>query len=256
MSWLVDSGGQWPKRFPISIWNSGASTSKDVQVVVPAAFGAFWEVIDSSGYELRVTDADGITALVYQRSAFTYATRSLTLQLQGVSVAGTDAKQVWLYWGQDGAADGAGSFTASSPLTGQITNLAQRPPVVSFQGESVNATEPSQRISKTDDETQDVWWDVSSALQQAATPSNGFTSGEEIDTVDFGVYSGASPQASMVDEDLTHFVEVQSGAKKWVRTRWKAGTAGTDYTLRLTITTTTDRVVQARIIGSVTDLTE
>ena len=253
MSILRDAGGVWPYRYPVTAWNLSTTGPKDITFTVPTNLGSFWDVIDSSAHELRVTAEDGVTALVYQRASFNLATRQLTIEVQGAGVQAATAKHIWLYWGQDSASDGAGSFSASSPLTGEMTNLEPEAPTIAMQSERPGATAPSQSVAKTVDETQDVWWSVGGVLSSTAQADGGYTAAEEIDAIKFGVYAAGTIQTGMQDLDKIAVVQMQD--RTFVRTRWKAGSAGS-YTLRLTLITSTGRSVQTRAVGYVTDLQE
>jgi len=253
MSILRDAGGVWPYRYPVTAWNPSTTGTKDITFTLPTNLGSFWDVIDSSAHELRVTAEDGTTPLVYQRASFTLASRQLTIEVQGAGVQAATAKHIWLYWGQDGAADGAGSFTASSPLAGEVTNLNAKSPTLTIQAERPGATTPAQTIAKTVDETQDVWWDMEGVLSKTAQADGGYTEAEEIDAIKFEVYDAGVVQAAMVDPAKT--AVVQLNGKTYIRSRWQAGAAGI-YALHLSIITSTGRSVQTRAVGYVTDLQE
>ena len=80
MAWLKLSGSTLPfaARFPIAVDASalGASTDKDVTVTIPKTLELFWALIQSSGDDIRITDADGITLVDYDWASFTYASRT------------------------------------------------------------------------------------------------------------------------------------------------------------------------------------
>ncbi len=77
---------------------------------------------------------------------------------------------------------------------------------------------------------------------------------EEVDAVSFAVFDADSSQAGMFEANQTAFAELKGVL--YVRTRWKAGSAAGIYTLRLTVTTTTGRTAETRVVGYVTDLQE
>jgi hypothetical protein len=254
VSTLRDAGGLWPKRFPISFWTGASSGTKDGTFVIPPDFGGFWSGIDAAGYEIRVTNENGSSQMVFKRSAYVYADRSITLQIEDVPVTAATTKLMWVYWGQNGASRADTTPTIEAPITGVITNLRPRAPTVTFGPERVGAPNPSQSVSKAVGDVQDVWWNLAGLLSPSASDDLGSTSAEEVDRVLFAVYDADSEQAAMIDADQSAFVELLGVL--YVRTRWKAGSAAGVYTLRLTVTTTTGRVAETRIVGYVTDLQE
>ena len=72
MAWLKLTGSDDPfrARFPIAVNASalGSSTNKDVLVTVPPTLELFWASLGTDGYDLRVTDADGITVIQHKLS--------------------------------------------------------------------------------------------------------------------------------------------------------------------------------------------
>ena len=254
MSILRDAGGFWPYRYPVSFWTSTNAGAKDGVFTVQPSFGGFWEKLDAPGYELRVTNETGDMLLAYNRSAYTYATRSITIQVNDIPVAAGTTKLIWLYWGQDGAADGDTDPTITAPISGVVTNLLPTAPMVSFRPERPASTVPAQSVTKSIAEVQDVWWNLSGLLSRAASPDGGYTEAEEVDAVSFAVFDADSSQAGMFEANQTAFAELKGVL--YVRTRWKAGSAAGIYTLRLTVTTTTGRTAETRVVGYVTDLQE
>ena len=66
------SGGYTPTR-RVSISLDGNGASANYSVTIPSQLDDFWETVDASGAELRVTDADGVTVITYDLSGFSKA---------------------------------------------------------------------------------------------------------------------------------------------------------------------------------------
>ena len=91
MGWLDG----WGKRIPIAVDNSTPSALNDVSVPIPEDWDDFWDTIDSSGFEIRVTEADGITAVTaYQwdsSPAFSKANKTGAIQIDGLTCHASDS---------------------------------------------------------------------------------------------------------------------------------------------------------------------
>lgn len=93
MSWLPD----YAQRIAVTVETSGsAGTTKDVTFQVAADFADFWETIQSTGYDMRVTSSDGLTPVLYDQASYDYALRTLTVELDNVTVTSVTQTLFWL----------------------------------------------------------------------------------------------------------------------------------------------------------------
>lgn len=233
MSW--GRFGAYVPLYRASISLDGNGASADYAITVPADH-PIWDTIDASGAEIRVTDADGQTVLTYQWSGFSLANRTGTIQIDNFT-AGTGIEQVWLYWGMAGASSGAGSFVASAPRSGYIEMGEPGAVRIVPVAERPGATTPERVVTKLSSDSIWIWFDILPLLQRQAIPTgtdgNRHSNLEEIRLVSYEVYSGASAQAAMITATSPR---IYGG--RYIKVLVKAGSSGTDYTIRLTTTTT------------------
>ena len=237
MSWarVTRSGTTYIPEVRYSISLDGNGGAADFQITVPADH-PFWDYIDSNGYQLQVTDSDGYTVLSYQLSGFNYTTKTLAIQIDNYTAV-NGIQQIWLYAGMDGAPSGASVLTISGARSGYLDPAEPASPVIAALSERPGDTEPAVRFSKQAAEETWVTLDLSPVLVRKAQPTGDSTikhaEWEEIKTVTYAIYAGASAQAAMVDATSPR---VQDG--RFIRFLVKAGTSGTNYTFRATISTT------------------
>ena len=229
------SGGYTPTR-RVSISLDGNGASANYSVTIPAQLDDFWNEIDTSGNELRVTDADGVTVLTYDLSGFSKTNRTGTIRI-GAYTAGSGVEQLFLYYGMSGASSAAGSPATSSPRNGYIDLGSPKGRIIPWRPERPGATAPEEQFTKGSGEQKWLWFDLGSFLHTASAPvgsaGNKHPEWEEARLVTYAIYSGASAQASMVDATLVRFV-----GGRYFRVLVKAGTTAVDYTLVATLTTT------------------
>lgn len=284
MTWRADTPSAtrlpWGFRVPVLIDGSslsgvaGADTTNDVQFVLPDIWDLFWTTIDSNGYELRVCDSDGTTALTYQRTdaafsgAFSKTNRDGGIQVDGVTFRyGADgagrAKLIWLYFGLSGAANSAGSFVAASALTGKLE--LGRPPdtqrVLRFAPEPPGQALATLRVSKGASEKLYVWADVTDLLLRQASSSAKRAVYEEIveifnstETGGHRSYSGGSLSGSLTSISKCRFAWIND--RMLIRVYLTGGTSGTNYTVDLPFRTTLESEIHARFIVQVRDVAE
>ena len=248
MSWarVTRSGTTYIPEVRYSISLDGNGGAADFQITVPADH-PFWDYIDSNGYQLQVTDSDGYTVLSYQLSGFNYTTKTLAIQIDNYTAV-NGIQQIWLYAGMDGAPSGASVLTISGARSGYLDPAEPASPVIAALSERPGDTEPAVRFSKQAAEETWVTLDLSPVLVRKAQPTGDSTikhaEWEEIKTVTYAIYAGASAQAAMVDATSPR---VQDG--RFIRFLVKAGTSGTNYTFRATISTTYPDNVAGRTLN-------
>ena len=253
MSWY---SSDWRFRAPLSIDNISGSGMIDARITIPTAFDAFWADTRADGFDVVVTDSDGVTALTYQRQTWTPASKAGVLEINDWAPNNADCVAVaWVYWGNASAADGSSSFTASSPNTGILQLAAPGAIRVRAIREAPGALKPSQVITKGSQETLHVWADVSPLLGGRSLVGNGSPRLDEVASVQVGVFDGGVSQAAMFEAGASMVIEDRAG-RCWVRVRVKAGSSGTDYTLQIKIITTTGETHTPRYLLRVRDVSE
>jgi len=257
MSWgrFVRSSVAYVPAKRVSITLDSTDASVDYTVTIPLDWSDFWDDIDSSGLEIAVTDADGLTQLTYQWSSFTKSTRTGVLQIDNYTSPVNGVAQVFLYWGMSGATTGAGSFVASAPRSGYIDLGSVVRPIVTAP-ERPGDTQPRNTISKITGETVWIWMDFGHELITRDQPSDTHNQWEEIDGVTYSVLLAGSAQGSMVAASAPR---VHDG--RFVRVPVTGGTTDTDYTLSVTVSTTypsqmSGRTLVRRALLKVYDVSE
>ena len=199
----------------------------------------------------RFAQSDGTTIVAYNRSAWDYANRSATFQLDAVQTLANATCAVYMYWGYSSASDGDSSPTIASAKTGEVEVGCPTVPMLQAQLDPFGNSNPVQRFQKTVAEVLDVWIDCRSFLAKRCVPNAGSKRYEELHAVSYSVETNGSAQASMIDQAYTRVLD-----PGWVRVRVKAGSTGTSYTIIPKITTSLGRVVEARAIMKVTNTNE
>jgi len=247
MSWGRFSGIVPTYRVSITIDSTASASAGDVQILIPDTFTAFWDTIDSSGNELRVAAADGVTLLNYKLASFSKANRAGYIQIDDFTPAEAKVCQVWLYYGMSGAASGAAVFVYAASKTGYIY-LGQPGTATKSIPERPGETQPRDVISKTTSESVWVWFDFGPRLQARITPADGYFQFEEVYSVAYDVQLATASQAGMITATSPKIVH-----GRFVQVLVGAGTTGTDYTVICTVNTRippdlTAQTLQARAI--------
>lgn len=249
MSWLSAAD---PYRMPLAVGAPEATGNQDVQFAIPADWEAFWSRVTATGADIRVTQADGVTALTFGLDSFDRDGKAGTVQIKNVPVVDSKVGVVHIYWGDTDGSMAATSVTLSSPLTAYLEQArpnAQRAVVVA--PEAYDDTQPRARMSKGSAVVTTVWWDFREALLERAEPSAGKNLLEEIERLDVvDVLDDSSSQPNMLDVAATRFLD------GWVATRLQGGTHNSDYTLLVRVVTTLGRTLEGRALLSVIDVTE
>lgn len=249
MSWL---GREWTHRAAIGFDNTaGPAGDYDLRFTIPTRMSEFWRLVLSTGFDVRVTAADGVTVIPdLKRESWTYADQAGVFAVNAVPLI-VGVNQLFVYWGNPDAGDVATSPTIATPIVGVVA--LSRPVArwsMRYGAEKAGATLPATTFRKFVDEQVRVWWDFSAALERAASPINGSDREEEIKAVvlvDCEDNQEASVP-SMLDQAETY---VHGG---WVSTWVKLGTDGVTYTLRCRVKTTTNRQIEARALLEVANL--
>lgn len=266
MGWLDG----WDFRIPIAVDNTGSAATVDVVAPIPEDLDHFWDEIDSSGDEIRVTSADGITPQTYQWSGFNKTNKTGDIEIDNLTADSSNATTilVWLYYGNTGAASTASSFTAAtSAVDGHIHSGKPAQYIASGAPIKQGLTQPENPLQKNTTDEVLVWIEMRAMLEGRRRKSGESLLWEEVHRVQVQVLNNAgADQSSLYTADRTRFVETPNGF--YVGVYVKAGTTATNYTIAPKIWTyapesTIDagslgagvyRILQPRVFLSVRDV--
>ena len=266
MAWLKLTASDDPfrARFPVAVNASalGSSADKDVTFIVPPTLELFWASLGTDGFDLRVTDADGITVIQHKLTtsggqAFNHANRLCEVNVFGQSGSvAWEAQQssiawLWVYVGDPDAGDAAVSASASSPLTGALTAEAAAD-VVMVTDPTPDRARPDNRRAKSSGERRAFWFDFSPGLRTAQRAFSDRLQLEEVNYVEVSTVSAGSG-ASIEVEASTRFA-----GTALVRVVVAGGSDGTDYTLIVKASTispndSTFQILEGRLLIQVRD---
>lgn len=235
MSWY---NSDWKRRAAILIDNHAGATPIDVTATIPTDWPAFWDTVLTTGNDIRVTAADGITLLPFDTDAFNATTKVGVIEIDNYAVPSTAAGvQAYVYWDHDTAPNGRTPFVPSSPKEGYIEigkpGSGSEPVIVAAPVQAGSDT-PAAVIPKTPAEEIQVWFNLLPAMQKRRTPNQKSFLFEGVDTVTYQVLNSSSvAQAGMIDT-----ATVRTMHPGWVRVLVKAGADNTNYVLELSVGTT------------------
>jgi len=254
MSWMNSA---WKYRHPVAVNKQTAGTAaEDVSIVIPSDWPQFWDNVKAAGADIRVCGADGVTLLTYDLNGFNATTKVCTVEVDNwTPPAANSTPLIWLYWGNSAAVDATTPFVPVSARTGSVWHYLPTSPIIRALAEPPSSTKPRVRLSKTSYEIARVWWNLQGLLSSRAEPHEGTLDAEEVSWVGYGVESGASEQASEMDESLTRYALDSTGAL-FVSTLIKAGSSGADRTISLQVGTTDGRQLNPRTWIQVRDVSE
>jgi hypothetical protein len=267
MGWYLPNA-VWRRRASISVDIAGA-TPVDVDVTIPRDWDDFWDVIDSSGLELRAVWYDGTTVLAYSvdngsGGAFDRTNRLGRIRIDGMTVpAVTAVLQIWLYYDSSTTqGSGAVATVMAASRNGYIELGRPAQHRFAHMPQTARSLKPRSIVHKTVNEQVFIWIRLDGALSKRSTPGNRSATHEEALYATMTVQNSSGvDQATMYDTDKIRFVWIARG-EMWMRIRVKAGTTATFYTavvLTRTIlpaATTAEQQIETRIGIAVSDSLE
>ena len=250
MAWLAG----WSYRVPITA-NASAlagTGTKDVTCVMSATLSHFWANIDAPGAEIRVTKHDGTTALTYEWEAASFSKVNMTGTLEIDNAPYYQAPSVivaWLYYGNAGAADGHGAVVPDTPISGYIEELQAYHPIL-LSEKNPGQTTPRDSVAVTTTETRPVSVSLAAMLRPVSQAVGGKMLGEEIADITAEVLNSAG--AAVNGAVVVANIRVNAGRRMLGQsfTVYVVGSTladATDYTLSVTVYTSTGRIINARI---------
>ncbi len=243
MSWYKSGSDTFGFRTAIAVDGTGAGAgSINVTVTVPSDHSLFWDNVQSDGDDVRFTQSDGSTALVYERTTWDYANKSAVFKVTAFNLASAgDMGNLWMYFGNSTVSSGSTAYGGGALQTGQIivSGLASQDLVVEpgfVQGE----TTARYQLQKTPSESVFVW--VLAGLSTRDTLFNGYFYSEEIQYADV---SADDANVTVAMSELRLFTDRLGFA--WLRVKVSGGADLDTDTVRITVGTTNSRVGQALV---------
>lgn len=251
MSWYNDS---WKYRAPLAIDNTaGGAGAADITCVVPVDWDFFWDTVNQTdARDVRVCDSDGRTLLTYDLDGFNLGNRALTVEIDNYTLVASATRQVWLYWGNSGAATAVSAFAPAGAKSAYALVNAAGARFIRVGPQRPGETKPRNVVTKASAEQVYLWFDFSPVLHRRADQYNSDKGFEELaDVTSVDVQLAAASQAAMFDATATRFLE--GGI---VRMLVKAGSSGTDYTAICRCTTSYGQTVEGRALVKVRNVSE
>lgn len=247
----------WKRRWPVAIdaVTGTDSGTVDVEIVVPKFWDWFWDGVQdqTNGYDIILCGPDGVSLLSFAYSGLNFASRTLTLQIDGLVLAGTGKMEiVWLYWYKTSPSDLTSSVTITSALSGYIEVLGPVGGyVATYAQEEIGATAPTIQWQKKSTETIYGWVDLSPALSLAAWVYNDHYNYEGISYVTCAEFT---PGQLTVTDAGTRYTYYRG--RLFVLALISAGASATDDGVKYTITTTEGRILDFRVGVTIDDPTQ
>lgn len=254
MGWYREAGAySWRRRASVSVDNiAGGAGAIDITFSLPAAWDEFWTEIDTSGNELRVVDADGVTKLVYSVATWDKTARTGVVSVDGYTAPAAGMLQIFVYWNASGAAAGTAATVIAAAKTGVIETCGPAgPDLVRADLARPNESRPRKQIAKGTDETRDVWIDLGPQLPQRVRPTAEHLECDEIDYATYTVTLAGAAQGGMVSTGSTRLY-----AGRYMKVRILAGADAADYTLVPLVRTVEGLILAPRAWIRVRDLDE
>ncbi len=242
----------WQRCMSVSVDNTaGAPGAIDITISMPSQFDPFWDEIDASCAELRVTNVAG-TKLVYSIASFSVANRTLTISVDGYDAPAAAMCHILIWWSASGAATGVAATTIASAKTGYVDVAGPAPHLVVIRAQAIELgqDQPRARIAKGPDETVDVWLDLGSVLGGRLRE---YANSRGLDLPSYVSYTVELATVSQTTMRSVTWTRYYGG--RFVRLRLTAGSEG-DYTVVPIITTIEGRVLAPRFLLTINAQTE
>ena len=236
MSWF---NKDFKRRLPLVIDTSATSKGTiEFSFGVPEDYDDFWDNVRTDGFDVVLTDKNG-EAFTFNRFTWNTTTRESLFRVAGFSMTeGNVMHVIFIYWDNpDQSVDLSSTVTTTSPKTTFAYLGAPFGNVVNFQTRSGLSSVPTTIFQKDPDEKIDIWFPVSQLLAPRSLPYNERLDLKGIDYINVNVLdSSDANQTAMYALSETRIIA------GWVRARVQAGTADTDYVVRLKVFTSDNEV--------------
>jgi len=230
---------------------TGISADIDVEVEIPRDWDECWENIRSDFKDVVVSTSTGEEINFARKSGANYSTRTLTLQIDRLSIKNDDSFAVAYvyYFNPDEDTDHSSVVTIDSPKTGYILLSAPHSRVVSQPASQSALDAPVQSFIKASTDEVHVFFLVNRNFAKRLSPYNERNDQEGIDYVDVKSYD-----SSGTDSSARYDIRDTRIGNGFVRASFKAGDSGSDYAIAIQIYTTLGQLLEMRAILRVIDL--
>ena len=237
------------RRFPVAIDGSATvAGSVDATIALTGLAAEFWATVQADLDDVRVSAANGITALSYDLESLNYAAKTVTIELDAVEHHTTNTiTVVWIYFGDADADNLEDGITTSSPLTGYTLFTGPGAEPVYDLGSPVGATTPTQRRQKRSTESLFLWFRVG-PFGELAYPY------EESGLPPEGPRSlSVTPSVGLTASTSAIRLFQAANGEIFARITVSGGTSPNDYDLVLTVVTTEGRTLNGVVRLTVQD---
>jgi len=230
---------------------TGVSGTIDVEFQVPQDWDEFWNNIRSDFKDVVVTDSEGNLANFARKAGANYSTRTLTLQIDALSIKNDDSFCVaYVYYFQpDETTDHSTSVTIDSPKNAYIMLSAPHSRVVSQPASQSALDAPVQSFIKASTDEVHVFFLINRNFAKRLSPYNERNDQEGIEYVDVKSYD-----SNGTDSSARYDIRDTRIGNGFVRASFKAGDSGSDYAIAIQIYTTLGQLLEMRAILRVIDL--
>ena len=240
MSWLDED---WSNRHPVAVNHSTGTSSYYAEIAIDPTFTDFWASVDSSGDDIRVTEADGRTLVPYEVIDWNYAAKTATVLYGSVNTTtGRQSSVNFLYWGNASATNAESTIAPLAPGVAKqayILYVALSPLTPVFRSPALIGSRPSGFYTMVIGWEGWIAFDVTDSLFSLTTPHEGHTRLEEVQAITVQTTESGSNYAGGYDANNTAITETNNAVLIWM---WvKGGSSGTSYVDRVTIETTKGR---------------
>jgi hypothetical protein len=245
----------YSKRFPIVLDGSATAAGVvDAQIALTGTAAEFWATVQADVDDIRIARADGLAGISYDLESRSYANKTVTIELDGLTHHVTNTMTVvWAYFGDADAVNGEDGFTTSSPLTGYTLFTGPGDEPVYALGTPVGATAPVNRRQKRTTETIYVWFAVG-PFGDLAYPFEGrgdAPEGPQSLSSTATVLPGGAGTVTAATSSIRLYQDATGAV--FARITASGGTTANSYDLVLTVVTTEGRTLNGVVRIDVQD---
>jgi hypothetical protein len=223
----------------------------DFEVRIPEDWDGFWDNVRSDLYDIVVTDAKGNLVNFSRKAGASYATRTLTLQVDAYSIQNANTVSLaYVYFAYaNEATDRSVATTITTPKNGYILLSAPHSRLITINN-AENAVEiPAQTFIKAEQERIHVFYIFNRFLAARIEDYNEHADEEGVDYVTI-----SSLDSSGLDDPTRYLANQTRFGNGFVRATFIGGNASTDYAIVCRFYTTLGQVLEARALLRVKDL--
>lgn len=255
----LESLGTWwdddfPFRVSVMLDGSFSGANRDGEISIPTDWDEFWDNVGdtTNGYDIVIVDPGTNQPATFQLQSFTFANRDCVIELDGLAVQ-YEARHFWLYWGYASATDASTTFTPAGTIQNGYVELGgpARADLYVTAGADAVGSQPPYELVKHSAEDATIWVDFGPLLRTRLRAHNGSKGFETIDYASYEVEDAGTPAPSLKND-----AGIRILAGRLVGFPITGGTAGTDYTATLAISTTLGRVLNETVLVTVQDLAD